>query len=528
MRHSDHSPHARRLRRLALPLLLAGLPLFVAAAAPADAPTAPRAAREQRMDVMPSDARFGQQWWLQAVAAGNTGAAGLSKAWDRSTGAPVSGSGPVVAVLDSGITAHPELDARRLPGYDFVSDAVYAGDGNGRDNDPTDPGDAITTAERLANPTAFSGCPDAPFSSWHGTVIAGQVAAVSNNVEGVAAANWNGRFLPVRVAGKCGAAVADIIDGLRWAAGLPVAGVPANAHPARIILLGYGAPEACDLASTNAEVARVARLYTDALAEVRAAGALVIAAAGNLRSGVARPASCTGAFAVTSLNREGYKANYANFGPQVALATPGGDMAAGNTCDEELADAGIVSTGNLGETAAGAAGYVAASGSSFAGPVVGGTAALMLAVNPALTVAELTDGLSRSARPHVQVPLLGSCSSTLPGRCTCTTSTCGAGVLDADQALVFAAAPRSYAAPARSAPTLDDTRLRTCAQKLGLPVPPSGGASQPEPTPTPTPTPDNGGGGGGGGGAMGTDAGLGLLAACAALRALQAQRRRRR
>lgn len=527
MSHSD--PFLRRMRLVVqrspalvlLPVLLAVGQ--VAAAAPA---------REQRMDVMPSDARFGQQWWLQAVAAGNTGAAGLATAWSRSTGAPVSGSGPVVAVLDSGITTHPELDARRLPGYDFVSDAVYAGDGNGRDNDPTDPGDAITTAERLANPSAFSGCPDAPFSSWHGTVIAGQVAAVSNNGEGVAAANWNGRFLPVRVAGKCGAAVADIIDGLRWAAGLPVAGVPANANPARIIVLGYGAPEACDVTSGNAEVARVARLYTDALAEVRAAGALVIAAAGNLRSGVARPASCSGAFAVTSLNREGYKANYANFGPQVALATTGGDMAAGNTCDEELADAGIVSTGNLGETVAGQAGYVAASGSSFAGPVVGGTAALMLAVNPTLTVAELTDGLTRSARPHVQVPLLGSCSSRLPGRCTCTTTTCGAGVLDADQALVFAAAPRSYAAPARSAPTLDDARLRTCAQKLGLPLPPSGGASQPtpEPRPTPTPTPDNGGGGGGGGGggAMSLEAGLGLLAACAALRARQAQRRRRR
>ncbi|MFN6994131.1 MAG: S8 family serine peptidase [Aquincola tertiaricarbonis] len=505
-------------------LTLAACVATFAAAWPAMSASAAPAAREQRLDVMPSDNRFGVQWWLQAVAAGNTGAAGFTAAWSRSTGAPASGSGPVVAVLDSGITNHPELDARRLPGYDFVSDANYAADGNGRDNDPTDPGDAISGAERAAQPAVFGGCPDAPFSSWHGTVIAGQVAAVSNNGEGVAAANWNGRFLPVRVAGKCGAAVADIVAGLRWAAGLPVAGVPLNPTPARLIVLGYGAPESCDAASPVPEVAAVARQYIDALAEVRAAGALVIAAAGNLRGAVARPASCAGAFAVTALNREGYKANYASFGPQVALATPGGDMAAGNTCDAELADAGIVSTGNLGETGVGEAGYVAASGSSFAGPAVAGAAALMLAVNPALTVAQLAEGLTRSARPHVQVPLLGECSlGQRPGRCSCTTRTCGAGLLDADQALAYAAAPASYAAPAAAPVMLADSRIRACALKLG-PLPPSPGASEPVPPPAPAP---DGGGGGGGGGALHPHALIGLLLACGLL-ALSRDRHMRR
>lgn len=506
-----------------LPSLTLAALLSLLAALPAGASPA---AREQRLDVMPSDNRFGAQWWLQAVAPGNTGAAGFAAAWSRSTGAPAAGSGPVVAVLDSGITSHPELDARRLPGYDFVSDANYAADGNGLDNDPTDPGDAISAAERTAQPAVFGGCPDAPFSSWHGTVIAGQVAAVSNNGEGVAAANWNGRFLPVRVAGKCGAAVADIVAGLRWAAGLPVAGVPLNPTPARLIVLGYGAPESCDAASPVPEVAAVARQYIDALAEVRAAGALVIAAAGNLRGAVARPASCAGAFAVTALNREGYKANYASFGPQVALATPGGDMAAGNTCDAELADAGIVSTGNLGETGVGEAGYVAASGSSFAGPAVAGAAALMLAVNPALTVAQLAEGLTRSARPHVQVPLLGECSlGQRPGRCSCTTRTCGAGLLDADQALAYAAAPASYTAPAAAPVMLADSRIQACALKLG-PLPPSPGAS--EPVPPPAPAPDGGGGGGGGGGgALHPHALIGLLLACGLL-ALSRDRHMRR
>ncbi|CAN5411892.1 hypothetical protein BH11PSE9_BH11PSE9_19530 [soil metagenome] len=224
--------------------------------------------REQRMDVTPRDARYADQWWLQAVAAGSTGVvgktgvAGFTTAWSRSTGVA---KGAAVAVLDSGITSHPELNAHILPGYDFVSDAAYANDGNGRDNDPSDTGDAVTAADRAGDPARFSGCLDAPLSSWHGTTIAGQLAAVSDNTEGVAGIDWNGQVLPVRVAGKCGAAVSDIIDGLRWAAGLAVAGVPLNPHPVRLVVLSYGGIDACDANSASPDVAATARLYLDTL-----------------------------------------------------------------------------------------------------------------------------------------------------------------------------------------------------------------------------------------------------------------------
>lgn len=447
--------------------------------------------REQRMDVMPNDARYGDQWWLQAVAAGNTGVAGFTAAWTRSTGSPVSGPGAIVAVLDSGITSHPELNARLVPGYDFVSDPVYSNDGDGRDNDPADPGDAVTAADRSANPTAFGNCAAAPTSSWHGTVIAGQVAAVTDNGEGVAAGNWFGRVLPVRVAGKCGAAVADIVDGLRWAAGLPVAGVPANPNPARVVVLSFGNTDPCDTASTSPTVAQTARLYQDAIDEVRAAGALVVVAAGNQRGAVGRPGSCSGAFAVASTNREGYKSVYSNFGSAIALATPGGDMAAGDACDTQLADSGIVSTGNLGDVTPGSPGYAAASGTSFAAPAVAAAATLMLAVNPALTVAQLEAGLRASARPHVLVPLLGNCSLTdNASRCACTTATCGAGLLDAAEALAYAQSPSTYAAPVRSAPTLGDARIQACAAILGKGAP----AEPPASTPTPS-SPSSGGAG---------------------------------
>lgn len=452
--------------------------------------------REQALAVTPNDTRFGEQWWLQPRAAGNTGVADFATAWMRRTG---SGAGPV-AVLDSGITYHPDLAAGVLPGHDFVSDAVYAGDGDGRDADPSDEGDAISDAERQAQPARFGGCPPQALSGWHGTIIAGQIAAVTNNTNGVAGAGYGVPVVPVRVAAKCGAAQGDIVAGMRWAAGLAVDGVPANPNPARVIVVSYGSDAACDA------------LYADTVAELRAAGALVIAAAGNQRTGVFRPASCAGVFAVTALHREGFKATYANYGPQVQLATPGGDDATGGSCDAQLSDGGLVSTGNLGDTTPGLAGYVAASGTSFAAPAVASTAALMLAVNPALSVDQLVQGLRATAAPFVQVPLLGNCSPTdNPGRCTCTTSRCGAGQLDADQALAWAAAPSSWTAPTRTTVSLRDARIEACATLLGREVPPV-----PTPTPIPTPTPEPAPSTGGG--AMSWPWLLGLGVAAAALR----------
>jgi serine protease len=478
--------------------------------------------REQRQAVTPNDQRFAQQWWLQARSApvpgsaANTGTANFAQAWETSRGAPVQGAAAVVAVLDSGITSHPELNSRLLPGYDFVSNGQYANDGNGRDNDPADPGDAIADAQRVGQPAVYGNCPGAPLASWHGTIIAGQVAAVTDNTEGVAAANWQARFVPVRVAGQCGAAVSDIVDGMRWAAGLAVPGVPANPNPARLVVLSYGGTAPCDENSAAPEVAATARLYRETIAEMRAAGALVFVAAGNQRGAVARPADCRGAIGVTALNREGFKANYANFGPALALATPGGDARApgsGATCDDELADSGIVSTGNFGDTAPGAAGYVASSGTSFAAPAAAAAASLMLALNPTLTVDQLEAGLRASAAPFPVAAVLGECSAGNPGRCTCTTSTCGAGLLDAAEALRWAVHPGAYLAPVRTAAMLSGSRLDTCAAKLGRL--PTGDPAASQPT---TADPAASAVAGSGGGALGPLWTLGLLCATLALR----------
>ena len=206
--------------------------------------------RERRLQVPPSDPLFTQQWWLQPIS----GSIATTDA--RLRGVPDSrrrGCAPittpvVVAVLDTGITTHEDLSTSRiLPGRDFVSDVDYANDGDGWDTDPSDPGDYVSSAD-LANPL-FSGC-SVENSSWHGTIIAGIVAAHTGNGIGGAGVHWGALILPVRVAGKCGADLADIIDGMRWAAGLEVRddngkALPVNPKPARIINISFGGSAAC-------------------------------------------------------------------------------------------------------------------------------------------------------------------------------------------------------------------------------------------------------------------------------------------
>jgi serine protease len=418
------------------------------------------------------------QWWLQPVSgsdgnlpeARRRGVPGLQGAWAISTGH----ADTVIAVLDSGWTAHPDLDpARVLPGYDMVSDwdAVTgrgaARDGDGRDADARDPGDWVSADDLASDPGRYAGCAVEP-SGWHGTAVAGLIAAQTGNGLGGAGIDAAAHILPVRIAGACGATVRDIVDGLRWAAGLAVCRryadalaqdpgcaewAPLNPHPARIINLSYGGPSAC-----NAE-------YQDAIDELWARGVVVVAAAGNAHGAPTRPANCAKVIGVAALNRDGFKANYSNFGATLSIATVGGDDT-GGAWGGLLADSGLLGPGNLGSRAPGAGSYGARYGTSYAAPLVSGTLGLMLAVHPGLGAAEMREGLMTSARPHVRSPWVAECSSANPGRCLCTRSTCGAGMLDAPQALAFAQAARdgaAYLAPNWPTVQIDTAELRLAA-----------------------------------------------------------------
>ncbi|MBX3585133.1 MAG: S8 family peptidase [Ramlibacter sp.] len=365
-----------------------------------------------KRQAVPNDPLFAsRQWHLQAPAV-NKSPLNMPAAWDRSTGTNVT-----VAVLDTGIRpSHPDLAGKLVPGYDFVSEVEFANDGDGRDADPSDPGDWVTTAESSSG--LFAGC-TAENSSWHGTFIAGQIGALTNNATGVAGVSWGARVLPVRVSGKCGAFLSDILDGMRWAAGLPVAGVPANANPARIINLSFGGDSPCTAS------------YQNVIDEITAAGSLLVVAAGNEGSVLRRPADCRNVLAVGAVRADGLKVNYSNVGANMALMAPGGDGTLGlHSLDNTGVRGPVIDT------------YGDKIGTSFSAPLAAGVAALMLSVNPALSPAQIVSRMKQGARPHVSSPFFAQCSSTgTSATCNCTTSACGAGLLDGPGALDAAVSP---------------------------------------------------------------------------------------
>jgi len=415
----------------------------------------------RRLDSVPNDPAFAQQWVLQTPSLGGAAAVNLPPAWDLSRG------GVNVAVLDSGILPHPDLLGRVLPGHDFVSEVPFAGDGNGRDADPTDPGDWVSrrgndpAVQQLVNAGLcgdFSGSAQLDPSSWHGTFIAGQIAAATNNAQGIAGVTWTGSVLPVRVAGKCGAFLADLLDGMRWAAGLPVDGAPANPHPARVINLSFGGDASC----------RLNPAYQTTIDEVTARGSLVVVAAGNTASQLTRPADCERVLAVGAVRRDGLKTSYSSYGSTLSLMAPGGSTEAG---DANL----ILSTSNSGQTTAvlNDPSLRRKQGTSFAAPWASGVAALMLSLNPALSAGQVLERLRTGSRPWPE-PVAASafpvCSNLAISQavCTCTSATCGAGLLDATRAVQLAQGPAAVIEP--PAPlSVGDTLVLDGSRSVALP-----------------------------------------------------------
>ncbi|MDE2277687.1 MAG: S8 family serine peptidase, partial [Burkholderiales bacterium] len=383
------------------------------------------------------------QWYLRAPDATFVSAIDAEAAWNISTGTP----GIVVADLDTGVRPdHPDLAHKLfLPsagdiangytgpfvGYDFIADPATANDGGGRDPDASDPGDWTTANECSSNTPAEN-------SSWHGTQTAGLLGAETGNGIGMASVGRNVMLLPVRVLGRCGGTDADIIAGMLWAAGVPVAGVPANPHPARVVNLSLGGDGPCTTA------------YTDAIGQLAGRGVVVVVAAGNGEGvAVSAPGNCPGVIAVTGLRNVGTKVGFSSVGPEAAIGAPGGNcinIAAGQPCLYP-----ILTTTNSGLTTPAANTYSDGSnysvGTSFSTPLVAGTAALMLSANPALTPAQVKSLLQRSARPFPAqppgsgVPVCQAPTATPQDECYCTTATCGAGMLDAGAAVAAATAP---------------------------------------------------------------------------------------
>lgn len=311
-----------------------------------------------RAPVAPDDPLFAQQRSLWDASAARAGGYSIKapQLWRATTGRPST----VVAVIDTGITEHPDLAGKTVAGFDFISSPKRARDGDGRDADPTDMGDWNRARE----------CPDAGStpSSWHGTFVAGQIAAVAGNRTGISGIAPGVMIQPIRALGRCGGWDSDLLDSITWASGGHVRGVPANATPAPIVNLSLGG-----LAGSSAERRSVCRAF-DAIAKAgRKRGSVFIAAAGNesYNANRAVPASCSEFISVGATSAKGFSAIYSNVGSTVDLSAPGGDTVVGGYRDS------IVSLGNAGRTRRGAPRYVRYEGTSMAVPQVAGAAALL-------------------------------------------------------------------------------------------------------------------------------------------------------
>ena len=338
----------------------------------------------------PNDPGYDLQWGLWEEPAGLR----IPGAWDVNRG-----EGAVVAVVDSGITSHSDLNPRVLPGYDMMSDASWARDGSGRDANPQDEGDWVTTDQ------CGLGTPE-EISSWHGTHVAGIIAAAGNNNNGIIGVAPEARILPVRAIGACGGYSSDIADSVIWAAGGQVSGVPANPNRARVINLSVGGLAPCSITQQNA----INFAYN--------AGAAVVVAAGNFNRSAAdmSPANCQNVITVAAAGRNGARAPYSNYGTPIDVTAPGGDVT-------HNYNSGVLSTSNSGSTTPEEEAYEYLQGTSMSAPHVAGVAALMMSeIGSTYTPDMVEKRLKATARP-----MAVACNEG-----------CGAGLVDASKALAFA------------------------------------------------------------------------------------------
>lgn len=353
--------------------------------------------RVYRKAFTPADPLFGFQWGLMTPAPGTRkGGASYAPVWNRTLG-----NGAVLAVLDTGVVAHPELAGRLLAGYDFVSDAETGGDGDGRDSDATDPGDYCEVNGQLVEP-----------SSWHGTQVAGVMAAASDNT-GILGVAPQSQILNVRVLGRCGGYASDVADGIRWAAGLRVSGVAPHSHGAPILNLSL---------ASDPGVACPSYLQS-AINDARAAGSAIVVAAGNEgANALGAPGNCEGVVTVAAHTDSSDLAAYSNYTPRVNISAP-----AGGACRTGSTGCSTSGTPTLGVE--GTRGFVRNTGPVFfigtsaAAPFVTATLGLLKSLDASLTPDELTSLITNSARPF---PAGSHCAGN---------SQCGFGMLDAAAAL---------------------------------------------------------------------------------------------
>lgn len=326
----------------------------------------------------PNDPDYGTLQWNFTDARGGVRA---EEAWKIG-----NGSGVVVAVLDTGIVKDtPDLAANVIPGYDMITDKrISRRASDGRAPGGWDLGDWIE--ENYCTGWAVDGNHPADRSSWHGTHVAGTVAQETNNGKAVAGLAYGAKVMPVRVLGSCGGFGSDIADGMVWAAGGDVAGLPKNENPAEVLnlSLGSGGPMACP------------SFYQEAIDKVNKLGSVIVVAAGNSsgEAGNYTMSSCKGVISVGATGINGSRASYSNYGTRVDLSAPGGGGGSQR-------NGYIWQVVNGSETSPSAEfGLGGLIGTSMASPHVAAVAAIVQSVAPKpLTTEQMRGLLTSTARP---------------------------------------------------------------------------------------------------------------------------------
>lgn len=356
--------------------------------------------------ITPNDPLFGLQWHYKSQGTDDGQSAGGAGFVDFWTDQESQGSSEVVvAIVDTGLQlSHPDIagSTNVVDGWDMVSDIDVANDGDGRDSNPDDPGDLCPERNVFSN-------------TYHGTHVAGIVGAGStNNADGIAGGAWNVKIVPVRALGKCGGKLSDINDGIRWAAGT----IPEfnelgeevwNEHPADIINLSLGLFKTCPAS------------MQDAINAVTEQGVVVVAAAGNrgVPTEFFAPAGCQNVVTVAGGDARGHLAPYSNYGPEVDVLAPGGDLTRDD--DRDGNPDGVLSTKTaencedpLTGSSVATCFYAYEQGTSMATPHVAAALALIKSKRPDIASDQLVATLMSGISPIPENQCTGLCTQ-FPG-----------------------------------------------------------------------------------------------------------------
>lgn len=255
-------------------------------------------------EMIPDDPGFASEWHLTKIAAPD--------AWSTTTGL----SNIVIAVCDTGVdSTHPDLASKMVPGWNM-----------------------------------YNNNPDTSDVYGHGTMVAGTVAASTNNQQGVASVAWGCLIMPVRISDPSGlASYSTIASGIRWAAD----------HGARVANVSYKV-------TTSSSV-------TSAASYMNSKGGVVTVSAGNdglFDSSADNPYILT----VSATDASDNLYSWSSRGNNIDVAAPGNVY----TCTR-------------------GGGYGSAFGTSFSAPIVAGLAALVISTSPNLTATQIQNRVKQSA-----------------------------------------------------------------------------------------------------------------------------------